>query len=139
MTIFEKDGDYEAFENILHEAVERVDMRLLAYCFLPNHWHLVVWPKKDKDLSSFTGWLTLTHTQRWRAHRHSAGTGHLYQGRFKSFPVQSDGHFITLCRYVERNALRAGLVDAAETWQWGSLWRRHQGKSKRKGLLSPWP
>ena len=139
MTIFEKDGDYEAFENILHEAVERVDMRLLAYCILPNHWHLVVWPKKDKDLSSFTGWLTLTHTQRWHAHRHSAGTGHVYQGRFKSFPVQNEGHFITLCRYVERNALRAGLVDAAEAWQWGSLWRWHQGNSKRKGLLSPWP
>ncbi|GMQ80089.1 MAG: hypothetical protein BMS9Abin04_030 [Planctomycetia bacterium] len=70
---------------------------------------LVVWPRKDKDLSRFTGWLTLTHTQRWHAHRHSAGTGHVYQGRFKSFPVQSDEHFLTVCRYVERNALRANL------------------------------
>ena len=90
MTIFEDADDYAAFEKVLQEAVERVDVRLLAYCMMPNHWHLVVWPKQDKDLSRFTGWLTLTHTQRWHAHRHSEGTGHVYQGRFKSFPVPSD-------------------------------------------------
>ncbi|MFV1968683.1 MAG: transposase [Pirellulaceae bacterium] len=139
MTIFEDVGDYDAFENVLQEGVERVAMRFLAYCVLPNHWHLVVWPRKDKDLSRFTGWLTLTHTQRWHAHRHSAGTGHVYQGRFKSFPVQSDEHFLTVCRYVERNALRANLVERAEAWRWGSLWRWKQGSSQQKQLLSAWP
>ena len=66
--------------------------RLLAYCVMPNHWHLIVWPRKDGELSRFVGWLTLTHTQRWHAHR-TAGSGHVYQGRFKSFPVQGDEHF----------------------------------------------
>ena len=75
-------------------------------------------------------WLTLTHTQRWHAHYHSAGTGHLYQGRFKSFPIQTDAHFLTVCRYVERNALRAGLVVHAEEWRWSSLWRRNHGASQ---------
>ena len=117
MTIFEKEEDYEAFERVLQEAVERVEMRLLAYCLMPNHWHLVAWPREDKELSRFTGWLTLTHTQRWHAHRGTTGTGHLYQGRFKSFPVQSDAHFLTVCRYVERNALRANLVACAEDWR----------------------
>lgn len=139
MTIFEKNEDYAAFEAILQEAVERVEMRLLAYCLLPNHWHLVVWPRHDGDLSRFTGWLTLTHTQRWHAHHHNAGTGHVYQGRFKSFPVQSDGHFFVVCRYVERNALSAGLVKTADAWQWGSLWRWRQGTASEQGLLSPWP
>ena len=96
MTIFEKEADYAAFVEVLEEAVERTQTRLLAYCVLPNHWHLVVWPREDGELSRFTGWLTLTHTQRWHAHRHSAGTGHVYQGRFKSFPVQEDDHFYTL-------------------------------------------
>lgn len=137
--IFEKDQDYTAFERILAEAVKRYDMRLLAYQLMPNHWHQVVWPKKDGDLSRFVGWLTLTHTQRWHAHRHSAGSGHVYQGRFKSFPVQEDGHFLTVCRYVERNALRAGLASRAESWHWGSLWRRVSGNAKQKSLLSPWP
>ena len=72
------------------------------------------------ELSRFTPWLTLTHTQRWHAHRHSTGSGHVYQGRFKSFPVQEDKHFYTVCRYVERNALRAKLAPGAERWRWGS-------------------
>ena len=106
MTIFDKPTDYEAFERILEQAVERTATRLLAYCIMPNHWHLVVWPQKDGELSRFVGWLTLTHTQRWHAHRHSTGSGHVYQGRFKSFAVQDDDHLLTVCRYVERNALR---------------------------------
>ena len=67
-------------------------LRLHGYCLMPNHWHLLAWPREDGDLSRFVGWLTLTHTQRWHAHHRTAGTGHLYQGRFKSFPVQSDEH-----------------------------------------------
>ena len=139
MTIFDDDGDYTAFEAILEEAVERTDMRLLAYCVMPNHWHLVVWPRKDGDLSRFTGWLTLTHTQRWHAHRHSAGSGHVYQGRFKSFPVESNHHFLSACRYVERNPLRANLVRKAEAWRWSSLWRWRSGDAVQKQLLSAWP
>jgi putative transposase len=114
MALFEKDGDYEAFEQILEEAVGRSRTRLLAYCVMPNHWHLIVWPRQDGELSRFVGWLTLTHIQRWHAHRHTRGNGHVYQGRYKSFPVQGDEHFLTACRYVERNALRANLVTRAE-------------------------
>ncbi len=139
ITIFEKREDYDAFGRVLEEAVDRTRMRLLAYCVMPNHWHLVVRPLEDGDLSRFTGWLTLTHTQRWHAHRHSAGSGHVYQGRFKSFPVQDDGHFLTVCRYVERNALRANLVQCAEAWRWGSLHRWKHGNAKEKSLLDPWP
>ena len=137
--IFEKPGDYEGFERVLIAAQERVAMRTLAYCVMPNHWHLVLWPRRDGDLSRFMTWVTLTHTQRWHAHHHSAGTGHLYQGRFKSFPVQSDEHFLNLCRYVERNPLRAGLVGRAEAWQWSSLWRRSQGRRQSQAWLSDWP
>jgi len=139
MPIFGTEGDYEAFERVLTEAVERTDTRLLAYCVLPNHWHLVVWPREDGELSRFTGWLTLTHTQRWHAHRQNTGSGHVYQGRFKSFPVQEDDHFYTLCRYVERNALRANLVTRAEDWRWGSLHRWKQGTAQEKSLLAAWP
>ena len=106
---------------------------------MPNHWHLVVWPQEDGELSRFTGWLTLTHTQRWHAHRQSTGSGHVYQGRFKSFPVQDDDHFYTVCRYVERNALRANLVKRAEDWRWGSLYRWKPGATKEKSLLTAWP
>jgi putative transposase len=95
--IFETDEDYEAFERILEEAVERYEMRLLAYHVMPNHWHQVLWPKQD------------------------------------------DEHFLTVCRYVERNALRAGMVPRAESWRWGSLWRYVHGNSKQRATISPWP
>jgi putative transposase len=76
---------------------------------------------------------------RWHAHYHSSGTGHLYQGRFKAFPVETDGHFYTVLRYVERNALRANLVERAELWRWCSLWVRQSGDAKAKSLLHAWP
>jgi putative transposase len=139
LAIFGDDEDFDAFERVLAEAVSRHDMRLLAYCLMPNHFHLVLWPRLDGDLSRFMRWLTMTHTQRWHAHRHSAGSGHLYQGRFKSFPVQDDGHFLTLCRYVERNALRAGLAPRAEAWRWSSLWRRAQPTPAPGPTLCDWP
>lgn len=137
--IFEDDGDYAAFEKVLGEALERVPVRLLSYCLMPNHWHLVVWPKRgqDEDLSEFMRWMTGTHTQRWHAHHGTSGTGPLYQGRFKSFPVQGDEHFLTVCRYVARNALRANLVEVAEDWRWGSLWHRQHRCSTLP--LTNWP
>jgi putative transposase len=137
--LFRKDADYEAFERVLSIARQRFGVGIYAYCVMPNHWHLVLGPKGDGELSRFTGWLTLTHTQRWHAHYHTVGTGHLYQGRFKSFPVEKDDHFLTLCRYVERNALRAKLARRAEDWRWCSLWRRERGDEEAKALLSDWP
>lgn len=139
MQIFDDDADYEAFEKILWQAVERTETRLLTYCLMPNHWHLLVWPRTDGELSRFVGWLTLTHTQRWHAHRHSSGSGHVYQGRFKSFPVQDDGHFLTVARYVERNPLRAKLVRRAEHWRWSGLARWQLGTAADQSLLSAWP
>jgi putative transposase len=135
--LFRKDGDYSAFEAILGEAPEFQPMRLLAYCLMPNHWHLVLWPRHDGELSTYLRWITVTHTQRYHAHYHTAGTGPLYQGRFKSFPVQAGKHFRTVSRYVERNALRAGLVRRAEDWRWSSLGRFERGIATP--WLSDWP
>lgn len=122
--MFEDDGDYAAFERVLVQACDRLSMRLLAYCVMPNHWHLVVWPRRDGDLSRFMNWLTLTHTQRWHQHRHSVGEGHVYQGRFKSFPVETSEYLLTVCRYVECNPVRAGLAERAEQWRWSSAGQR---------------
>ena len=126
MTIFEKGEDYAAFENVLDEAYQKVPMRVAAYCLMPNHWHLVLWPRHDGQLSRYMQWLTTTHMRRWHAHHRTRGSGPLYQGRYKSFPVQGDLHFLTVCRYVERNALRANLVTRAEDWPWSSLSRRRR-------------
>ena len=122
--LFESPADYAAFEGVLLQAVQRSTLRILSYCAMPNHWHLVLWPATDGDLPRFMHWLTGTHAQRWHAIRGTSGTGPVYQGRYKAIPVQGDLHVLRICRYVERNPLRAGLVPRAEDWRWSSLWRR---------------
>ena len=139
LTLFEKQADYEAFERVLEEAYERVRLPIFAYCVMPNHWHFVVRPQTATQVTDFFRWLTHTHTMRWHAHYHTEGTGHLYQGRFKTFPIEEDEHLLAVLRYVERNPLQASLVERAEDWQYGSLWRSFHGDAKSHSLLSAWP
>ena len=139
LPLFQKEADYEAFERVIGEAHERFPIEIFSYCVMPNHWHFVLRPTKEGQLTGFLRCVAHTHTMRWHAHHHTAGTGHLYQGRFKAFPVEDDEHFYTVMRYVERNALRAGLVARAEDWQWSSLWRREFGSVESRRLLAGWP
>ncbi len=138
LQIFSSSADYSQFEEVLADAREKTDMRLFAYCIMPNHWHLLVQPRNDGDLSIFVRLLTMTHTQRWHVSHNTVGIGHLYQGRYKSFPVQTDEYFLTAIRYIERNPLRARLVSLAQDWQWGSLWRREKGLPQHKTILDEW-
>lgn len=137
MRMFRKERDFEAFEEVVGEAKTRLSVRVLAWCVMPNHWHFVLWPRGDGDLSEFLRWLTVTHTQRWHAAHGTSGTGPLYQGRFKSFPIQEDDHLWAVLRYVERNPLRANLVREAEAWRWSSLWHRVHGNEA--GLVDEGP
>ncbi len=139
MIIFDKDADYLAFEKVLVEAKEHYPMRMLSYCLMPNHWHFILYPETNEAMPLFMRWLTLTHTQRWHVAHKTVGYGHLYQGRYKAFPIQKDEHFLQVLRYVERNAKRAALVKQAENWQWSSLYRRLNGTIDEKKLLSAWP
>ncbi len=138
VAIFQNDADYAAFERIMGEAKRQVPVELFSYSVMPNHWHLEVRPKNDGDLARFISWLSSTHSHRWHAVRGTTGAGHLYQGRYKSFPIEADEHFLAVCRYIEQNALRAGLVNRAEAWRWSSLWRRMH-PTAGDDLLDPWP
>jgi putative transposase len=139
--LFEKDVDFEAFVRVIEQVHRRLPVRILSYCLMSNHWHLVLWPREDGELSEFMRLLTVTHTQRWHAHHHTAGTGPLYQGRFKSFPIQRDEHLLAVCRYVERNPLRARLVERAEQWRWSSLGVRTSAAETPAWLMDmgQWP
>jgi putative transposase len=137
--IFLTDSDYRAFLEVLEMGRVRTDMRILGYCLMPNHWHLVLWPRADGDLSAFVGWLTLTHTQRWHWSHGTVGLGHLYQGPFRSFPVEHDVHLLTLLRYVERNAVQAKLVKKAQEWPWCSLFQHLHASSPGIPQLCEWP
>lgn len=116
--VFHDDADYRNFLGLMAKAGEKMPMRHLAYCLMPNHFHLVVRPEADGDLGRWMQWLLTTHVR--RHHRRYGTSGHVWQGRFKSFVIQDDEHLLTALRYVERNPLRARLVERAEDWSWSS-------------------
>lgn len=133
-TVFHDAQDYESFENLMRRSNQRLPMRNLAWCLMPTHFHIVLRPYEDGDLGRWMHWLLTTHVQ---CHRRRHETeGRIWQGRFKAPPIQQDAHLLTVMRYVERNPLRACLVDRAEDWPWSSL-RVRMGKAD--SLLSPSP
>jgi putative transposase len=128
-TVFHKPQDYEAFLSLLSEAKKRHRMKLFGFCVMPNHFHLVLEPAQPVALSQFMQWLLTGHVRRY--HKHYGGSGHVWQGRFKSFAIQRDEHLITVLRYVLQNPVRAGLCSAVREWLWSSL--------RRPELVDPCP
>lgn len=139
LRLFKKEDDFLAFYQVLLLAHRRLPLPILGWCIMGNHWHFVVRPKNDGDLSRFFGYLNLTHATRWQVAHNAIGTGHVYQGRFKNFMIQEDEHLLWVLRYVERNPLRAGLVRRAEKWKWSSLHARLEGPPEIRALLAEWP
>ena len=117
--VFHKRDDYAAFLKLINEASDRLPMRLIGYCLMTNHFHLVLWPHNDGDLSRWMQWLMTSHVRRY--HRHYNSSGHVWQGRFKAFPIQQDEHLLTVLRYVERNPVRARMVRKAQRYLWSSV------------------
>jgi REP-associated tyrosine transposase len=135
--IFRDGADYLGFLAAMTDAVDRTTVRLLAFCLMPNHFHLVLWPVHGPEVSAYMQLLMNAHIRDVQ-HRHgTAGTGHVYQGRYKNSPILTERHFINVCRYVEGNPLCAGLVAQAQQWEWSSLIRA--GPVDDLNILSPWP
>ena len=117
--IFADSDDYSRFIELMREAAHRHPVNLFAYCLMPNHFHMVLQAPIAADLAHFMHWLATSHVRRYQTKFDS--TGHVWQGRYKDFPVQSDHHLITLVRYVEGNPVRAGLVHSCMEWPWSSV------------------
>ena len=139
LKIFDTPADYQLFLDLLREAKEMTDMRILAYTIMPNHWHLLLYPANDGDMGIFMHWLTNAHTRRVHALTETIGTGPLYQGRYKSFIAKDDHHLLTVLKYIERNPVRAKLSKSPEKWQWGSAWCRLNGSAKQRRILAESP
>ena len=118
-TVFHTRQDYDAFVRLIERACGRIPMRVLAYCLMPNHFHFVLWPYNDGDMSRWMHWLLTTHVVRY--HKVRGTSGRVWQGRYKSFPIEQDRHLLTVLRYVERNPVRASLVTSACDWKWSSV------------------
>lgn len=130
LQIFNTPHDYRTFIEILNETAFMFQVQILGFCIMPNHWHIIVQTVADGDLSKFMRRLTNTHVKRYQSEYEIVGNGRLYKGRYKSFVINDDLYFYTVLRYVERNALKANLVDKAEEWQWGSAFLRTHHQTK---------
>ncbi len=117
-TVFAADPDYAEFLRLLRHAKDEYPVALFGYCVMPNHFHLVVRPESGDALSRFMQWLLTTHVR--RHHRRRKTSGHVWQGRYKSFLIQEDAHLLMVMRYVERNPVRAELAESAKDWLWSS-------------------
>lgn len=137
--VFTLPKDYAAVLHSLDETIEQFPLDIFSFCILPNHWHFSVKPRQDGDVGRFFGKFTQKVTQRWHAAHHTIGSGHLFQGRFKSFLVEQDSYFLQLMKYIEANPLRAKLVKTAEDWRWSSLYVRIHDPDISQKLLAPWP
>ena len=135
--IFRESADYLGFLAALTDAVDRTTVRLLAFCLMPNHWHLVVWPVDGSQISAYMQVVMNAHIRDLQRRHGTAGTGHIYQGRYKNSAIVTDRYFLNVCRYVEANPMCAGLVRRAEDWEWSSLVR--SGPLDDLNILSPWP
>ena len=125
-TVFHNERDYNEFLKLMAEACERTEMRVLGFCLMPNHFHMALWPFEDHDLGCWMQWLMTSHVR--RHHSRYDSSGHIWQDRYKDFPVQNDQHLVTVLRYIERNPLRAGLVTDPGEWSWSShAWWRDGG------------
>ena len=119
--LFEKDGDFDAFIAVVIESLRKFKIAIISFELMPNHWHFVVMCDRIEEISRWMHWVAGTHANRWNGAHGCRGSGAVYQGRFKAVPIQRGISLIRVCRYVERNALRKGLVSLAEEWEWSSL------------------
>ena len=139
-TVFHKPADYDAFIEMMAEASLRHPMRILAYCLMPNHFHLALWPCADGDLSRWMHWLLTAHVGRYLRHYHSSG--HIWQGRFKAFPTEEDEHLLTVLRYIERNPLRPAWLTGPRRGRgracagWPSPIRRPSGWNRGRSCVA---
>lgn len=134
--VFHDTRGYQEFLALLEAAATTFPTRILAYCLMPNHFHLVLWPEEADLMVRAMHWLTNTHCHRYKIKYETVG--HIWQGRYKSVAVQNDSHLLTLVRYVEGNPVRAGLCTHGIEWRWSSIHERLPG-TRHYRLLSALP
>lgn len=115
--IYLDDADYRGFLELTGEVCERHNWRIHAYCFMGNHYHLVV-ETPDPTLSQGMRQLNGVYTQDFN--RRHARAGHLFQGRYTAIVVDKDRYLLELARYVVLNPVRARMVKSPGQWPWSS-------------------
>ena len=134
--LFSSNGAYDQFVDLLAAGRDKYPVRHHAFCLMKTHWHLALSTDDAGAIPRYLRWLSTTHAVRFRFRTDTRGNGHVYQDRYRSVPVEGSIHYATLVRYIESNALTAGLVSRAEDWRWSSLKERLSGRTR---IIEPGP
>jgi REP element-mobilizing transposase RayT len=129
--IFLDDKDRVSLLTILTRALQACDAQLFAYCLMGNHYHLVLQTNRA-NLSLLMRRVNSLHSLAFN--RRHVRRGPVFEGRFKALHVDRDSYLLAVCRYVDLNPVRAGLVDSAEQWLWSSH-RAHVGLARSPSWL----
>ena len=124
--VFFRDADYQAYLDLISHWCRDEGVEVWSYCLMPNHIHLIVVPAEASVLSRAIGEAHRRYTrhinfrEKWK--------GYLWQGRFASFPMD-EPYLLAAARYVERNPVKAGIVDMAWDYPWSSVHAHLSGKN----------
>lgn len=129
--IFVDDADRVRLLGVVAQGMARFDAQVLAYCLMGNHYHFVLHTRQG-NLSALMRHLNGVYTQAFN--RRHGKVGHLFQGRFKAVLVDREAYMLEVCRYVELNPVRAGMVAQPGDWPWSS-YRAHVGDAQGPGWL----
>jgi putative transposase len=132
--VFFWDADYQAYLDLLQEWAAKAGTDIWAYCLMPNHVHLVLVPTVEDGLRATLGETHRRYTSRINKREHC--TGHLWQDRFGSFPMD-EAHLMACVRYIEQNPVRAGLVKKPQDWAWSSARAHLDGRDDGTVVVEP--
>ena len=125
LRVFGSKANRQLFVEAMSQVQQRVPVRIVSYCILKDHWHILLWMNRVPRLSEFMKRLLVMHSQRWHSIHNSLGGGTLYTGRYKSFPVQKS-HCCSVMRFIESHPVRSGEVDNPLDWEFGSYFCRYE-------------
>lgn len=135
MGIFSIDRDYQTYLEVLARYKQQFSWELHHFCLMPNHVHLLVHIEEFRVLKKIMQGINQVYEKYFRKrYQHS---GHLWQGRYKSIPIESDEYLLECARYIERNPVRAGIVEDSGEYPWSSY--KFYAGGKQNKLLKPSP
>lgn len=117
--VFVEPADYRYYLATLQEWKQTLSVRVYAYCLMTNHVHLILAPGPDPTTMGRL-MKRLAGRQTRYVNRLEGRTGSLWEGRYKSSPIETERYLLACCRYVELNPVRAGLLEWPEEYPWSS-------------------
>ncbi len=124
--VFDVPGGFSAFLEIIKKSKEKFKWQLFHYCLLSNHFHLLGKIEEGETLPKLMQYLLFEYSRWYR--KKISYIGHVWQGRYKSELILQEGYFLECGRYIERNPLRAGMVENIEDYPWSSYCHYAHGK-----------